>query len=125
MREITVLPCFLSELYHVLSAPRRCYSIQILAQTDGQPVTVRDLAREITAIEQGICREDATGEPYRNVYNALSQTHLNTMSAIELVDYQPQRQRVNPKQKLSVVNSVLRFDQAAYLLFYNNCIAGE
>lgn len=114
MTEPTVLPCFLSDLYHVLSAPRRCYAIQLLAEKDDEPVAVRDLSREIAAIEQGVCSEHATGEPYRNVYNALSQTHLSTMADIGLLKYNQRRQQVTPNQQLLIADTLARFNRMVY-----------
>lgn len=116
MTEPTVLPCFLSDLYHVLSAPRRCYAIQLLAQKDDEPVAVRTLSREIAGIEQGVCSEHATGEPYRNVYNALSQTHLSTMADVGLLDYSHRRQQVTPKHQLLTAATIIDLNRLIYLL---------
>lgn len=64
----------LSEIYHTVSAPRRCHVIQLLAKSEEDRLPVRTLAREIAAIEEEVAPDRATGEPYRNVYNGLSQT---------------------------------------------------
>lgn len=114
MTETPVFPCFLSDLYHVLSAPRRCYSIQLLAQMNDQTVTVRELSRNITAVEQGVCTEHATGEPYRNVYNALSQTHLSTMADIGLLSYDNQRQQVTSREQLFTANTLIKLNLLLY-----------
>lgn len=118
MTETTVVPCFLSDLYHVLSAPRRCYAIQLLAQKEDQLVAVRDLSREITAIEQGVCVEEATGEPYRNVYNALSQTHLSTMADVGVLDYDQRRQEISPSPQVSQFDAILKFNRILILTLY-------
>lgn len=43
----------------------------------------------------GVRETHATGEPYRNAYNALSQTHLPTLDAASIVIYDPKRQMVS------------------------------
>lgn len=70
----------LSALYHALRAPRRRAVIHFLQQDDDEVITTRELARKIASREQGLTDQQATGEPYRNVYNALSQTHLPTLA---------------------------------------------
>lgn len=85
----------LSELYHCLRAQRRRRVIAILEKTSESNVSVRSLARSIAAEEEGIPRMHATGEPYRNAYNALSQTHLPTLAGAGIIVYDPQRQTVS------------------------------
>nr|WP_272904805.1 hypothetical protein [Halobacterium sp. TGN-42-S1] len=84
----------LSELYHCLRTERRRQVIKLLEETTDSIVSVRNLARSIAADEEEIPRKHATGEPYRNVYNALSQTHLPTLAAAGIIIYDPQRQTV-------------------------------
>jgi len=85
----------LSSLYHTLRAPRRRWAIRLLVQVEEPLVSVRSLAREITAVENDVPPNQATGEPYRNVYNALSQTHLPTLAEAGLVIYDPKRQTIS------------------------------
>lgn len=86
----------LSGLYHAFRAPRRRLVIQFLAEQPIGPLTTKELAREITAHEQDVPCDEATGEPYRNVYNALTQTHLPTLADPGLIIYESERQRVSP-----------------------------
>jgi len=116
MSDKIVRPCLLSDLFHVFSAPRRCYAIQLLSHNLREDYPVRELAREITSIEQGISKEDATGEPYRNVYNALSQSHLKLMSKNDLINYNKQRQIVVPTQYINKIELMLEFNWMTYLL---------
>jgi hypothetical protein len=104
----------LSEVYHALSASRRCHVIQLLARTEDGTLPVRDLAREIAAIEQDVPPERATGEPYRNVYNALSQTHLSTLSDADIIIYDSNRQTVAAGQNLDVAALLIVLNQATY-----------
>jgi len=116
MTGTSIRPCLLSDLYHILSAPRRCYVIQILSNTENEEYTTRDLSEKITAIEHDISKKDATGEPYRNVYNALSQTHLETMANADLIEYDHQRQRVKPKRNLKLAALIVDHNIMIYLI---------
>ena len=93
---------FLSLLYHALRTRRRRQVIRILARSDDETVTVRSLARKIAATEQSVPRSQATGEPYRNAYNALSQTHLPALVDAGIVIYDPKRQIVSPGSNLKI-----------------------
>lgn len=84
----------LSKLYHSLRAARRRHVIQFLSENSATSVTTREISREIASLEQQTSLNQATGEPYRNVYNALSQTHLSTLSDAGIIIYDPQRQTV-------------------------------
>ena len=84
----------LSILYHALRAARRRRVIQILNEGPPPRLSTRALAKEIATEEQGLANGVATGEPYRNAYNALSQTHLPTLSDAGIIIYDPQRQTV-------------------------------
>jgi hypothetical protein len=85
----------LSTLYHALRARRRRETIRLLHDADAQVLSVRTLAREIAAIEHELPARYATGEPYRNAYNALSQTHLPTLANAGIIIYDPERQTVS------------------------------
>lgn len=91
---------FLSLLYHALRARRRRETIRFVRATDSSTVTVRTLAKNIAAVEQGVPPMRATGEPYRNVYNALSQSHLPTLADAGIIIYDPKRQTVSPGPNL-------------------------
>lgn len=84
----------LSALYHALRAVRRQYIIRELKNADEKLLTTRELAREIASREKQVPIQEATGEPYRNAYNALSQTHLSTLSETGIIIYDPKRQTV-------------------------------
>ncbi|WP_080504274.1 DUF7344 domain-containing protein [Haloarcula amylolytica] len=103
----------ISVLYHALRARRRRLAIQILAEADDTTVSTRELARDITSRECGIPSERATGEPYRNVYNALSQTHLPTLADASIVIYDSKRQTVSRGTNFCLVLLLLSIDSAA------------
>jgi len=84
----------LSVPYHALRATRRRRVIQILDEGSALRLSTRDLAKEIATAEEGLTNGIASGEPYRNAYNALSQTHLPTLSDAGIIIYDSQRQTV-------------------------------
>ncbi len=109
---------YLSRVYHSLRAPRRRYVIELVAEGDGD-LSVRTLAREITAREQDIPLECATGEPYRNVYNALSQTHLSTLSDADAIIYDSERQTVAAGPNLTISLLLSNLNRAAFRTLQN------
>lgn len=100
MSRDTVDDSFLSILYHSLRARRRRETIRFIRATNTPTIAVRTLAKNIAAVEQGLPPRRATGEPYRNVYNALSQTHLPTLADASIIIYDPERQTVSPGPNL-------------------------
>ena len=93
---------YLSALYHALRARRRREAIRLIHSSKSPAIAVRTLAREVAAAENGLPRARATGEPYRNVYNALTQTHLPTLADAGIVIYDPKRQTVSPGPNLAL-----------------------
>jgi hypothetical protein len=104
---------YLSNLYHSLRAPRRRHVIRILKQDQAKTVSTRELGRTISALEQEIPKQQATGEPYRNVYNALCQSHLPTLSKAGILIYDPNRQTVAPGPNLKIAVLVLELTELA------------
>jgi len=66
-----------------------------MEEENSSVLSTSDLARKITSEEMEVRETHATGEPYRNAYNALSQTHLPTLDAAGIVIYDPKRQMVS------------------------------
>ena len=104
----------LSHVYHALSAPRRCHVIRLLADTEDGSLSVRYLARHIAATEHDLPPERATGEPYRNVYNALSQTHLSTLADAGIIIYDSNRQEIDPGPNFDLAVLLIALNQATY-----------
>ena len=104
---------YLSTLYHALRARRRRETIHLLHSANSSVLSVRSLAREITAVEYQISRKQATGEPYRNTYNALCQTHLPTLEDAGIVIYDPERQTVAAGPNLSLAALLVAISQPA------------
>lgn len=104
------LETLLSTLYHALRTKRRRLVIQIISGANSGGLSTSELARKITSEEMGVSERHATGEPYRNAYNALSQTHLPTLDRAGIVIYDPKRQMASRGD---------RFELAALLLATN------
>ena len=108
---------FLSSLYHALRTRRRRRVIQLLRTSDEFVLTVRSLAKQIAAEEHGVRPAHATGKPYRNAYNALSQTHLPTLADTDIIIYDPKRQRVSKGPNFRIAALLIAIDTPAVQLF--------
>jgi hydroxymethylpyrimidine pyrophosphatase-like HAD family hydrolase len=114
----------LSEMYHALRAPRRRTVVSILSDSDEATITVRSLAREIAADEHSIPVTAASGEPYRNAYNALSQTHLPTLSSTGVIIYDPKRQKVSGGPNLAVASIIIEITRPTVTLLFDQLEEG-
>ena len=103
----------LSELFHILRAPRRREVIKSLSTTENYPVSVRQIARTVTAKELNSDLRNATGEPYRNTYNALSQTHLPALGSAGVIIYDSDRQLVSRGQNFTLASLVVSITEPA------------
>lgn len=109
----------LSILLHALRASRRRCVIQCLEDLEeSETVSTRLLAKQIAARENGIAVEYVSGEPYKNVYNALSQTHLPTLNGADIIVYDPKRQTVQRGPMFALAALVLNLSQPAIETFY-------
>lgn len=108
----------LSKLYHSLRAARRRYLIQYLSKVEREAVTTRELARKISSLEEDCSVQRATGEPYRNVYNALSQTHLPTLAEAGVIVYDPERQTVTTGPNFAVASLLVTINKPTVETFY-------
>lgn len=108
-----------SELHHTLRATRRRAAVQVMSCSEEATVTVRSLAREIAADEHGIPTAHATGEPYRNVYNALSQTHLPTLASVGVLIYDPKRQKVSSGPNLAAASIIIEMTTPTVQLLFD------
>ena len=114
---------FLSTIYHTLRATRRRYVVQVLNESEETVVSVRSLSREIAAREHGVPHSRATGEPYRNAYNALTQTHLPTLSEAGIIIYDNDRQIVSAGQYLDLAVLLTAMTRPAVVLFHEQASA--
>lgn len=109
----------LSTLLHALRASRRRKVIHLLddEKTD-TTVSTRSLARRIAGRENGIPPEHMSGEPYKNVYNALSHSHLPTLTKAGIIVYDPQRQHVEKGPSFHIAVLLLNLNTPTVETFY-------
>ncbi|GAB7008982.1 hypothetical protein JCM31271_09250 [Halorubrum trueperi] len=129
-----------SAIHHALRSSRRRLCIVIVAEhvsesfaqqpsdrdqydkqnsADGD-LTVREIAREITAIEQEVPTDRATGEPYHNVYTSLIQSHLPRLDAIDAVSYDSDRKIVRPAQNLFPLLIAVSTTSPIHMVFHTS-----
>ena len=115
-----------SSIYHVLRAFRRRITILLIGERalvpgmilysqsdpnqsqEAEPIiTVKDLAKEIVAVEEDIPRGHATGTSYHNVYNSLTQTHLPRLDDIGAITYDEDRKKIYADHNLLVLTTIV------------------
>jgi hypothetical protein len=116
---------FLSKVHHTLRATRRRYVVQLMDECEDPILTVRSLARRIAAREHSVPHNQATGEPYRNAYNALSQTHLPTLADAEIIIYDSNRQTVSAGEYFDLAILLVMMTRPAVALFYDRANLDE
>lgn len=104
----------LADVYRALGAPRRCHAIHLLSEFDDTPIQASTLADHITVIEEEIPPSRASGAPYRNVYNALCQTHLPTLADVKVIRYDSSRKTLTIGPRYPVVRLLLGLNCTAY-----------
>jgi hypothetical protein len=110
----------LSRLFHALRTARRRDVIRLLSRQGGNSeVRTRWLARQIAGREDGIDPAQVRGEKYKNVYNALSQSHLPSLSEANVIVYDPQRQKVLSGPMLRLAALLLAINRPAVETFYD------
>jgi len=128
----------LSVIHHALRASRRRLIIGLVAhrtistasidnkdESTQSPssevvVTVRRLAKEVVTFEENISVDQATGDPYHNVYTALVQTHLPELEEVGAIKYDADRKRVEPDSNLiALAMTAAIVSPIAQMLFHN------
>lgn len=86
----------LSQGFHLLRAERRRHVIWFVLRLDSEEeITVREVAKQITAIEQDLPRQEVNNRDYRSVYTSLVQLHLPALDAAGVVGFDKNRKRVS------------------------------
>lgn len=73
-------------VFDILSNQRRRMVLYYLRQADGR-MSVKELAREIAALENEVPVEELTSQQRKRVYVSLYQTHLPKLESTEMVDF--------------------------------------
>lgn len=109
----------LSTLLHALRTLRRRRVVRLLKREVSEDcISTRWLARQIAGRENSVSPVLATSQQYKNVYNALSQTHLPTLSDANIIVYDPQRQEVCSGPVLGLAILLLNLTEPAIETFY-------
>jgi len=82
------------------SNPRGHSGTELQEPSSVSSVSVRRLAKEIVAVEEGVPTKHATGDEYHNVYTALIQTHLPKLDRAGAIEYDEDRKIVTPDRNL-------------------------
>lgn len=113
----------ISSIHHILRSPRRRLTILVVSQladhdnaghlendspnsSKKNTVPVRIVAQYITAIEEDVPAENASGKAYRSVYNSLTQFHLDVLHKARIIHYDPDRKVIKPKENLPPVAAI-------------------
>ena len=86
-------------------------------------LSVRQLAREIVSLEENISLQQATGDPYHNVYTALIQTHLPQLAKISAIEYDHNRKIVRPGPNLVALAIVTTVTSPVAQMLFHNAVA--
>ncbi len=130
----------LSRIHHVLRASRRRLTVGLISHrcfnrpegrdeghrlgTRREPeVSVRQVAKEIAAIEEDTSTENATGDAYRNVYTALIQTHLPELDEVGAVEYDDDRKTVRPGRNLPALAIVTAVSSPLAQMLFHDAVA--
>ena len=132
----------LSIVHHSLRASRRRVVVGLVAHrafsheelqlrsahfeesNEGAVVTVRQLAKEITAIEQNISIKHATGDKYHNTYTTLIQTHLPELDDVGAIAYDADRKEVAPAENLAILSMVAATTSPIVQALFHHAVAG-
>jgi len=92
------------EAYALLSNPRRRETVLTLLEAQDAELSLRELSERVATRETGSAPAPRTHRA--SVYNALHQTHLPKLHALDIVDYDPNRKLVRPQP---MVRSLSRY----------------
>lgn len=134
-----------SSIHHALRASRRRLVVGLVAHRlistinggtnddqseidgiSGDPVlTVRQLAKEIVSIEEGISIEHATGDEYHSVYTSLIQTHLSELDDVDAIEYDSDRKKVTPSTNLFALALVAAISSPMAQMLFHDAISDK
>ncbi|WP_431357824.1 DUF7344 domain-containing protein [Haloarcula marina] len=117
--EEEVLEETISNHLHALRASRRRLVIRLLAaKSPDSRTSTRWLARQIASQESNLDAALVSGKRYKNAYNALSQSHLPTLSKAGIIVYDSHRQEILPGPSFELAKFLLNLNEPAIELFY-------
>lgn len=98
------------EVFTLLSNERRRRTIACLRERE-EPVAIRELTREIAALENDIEHEAVTYRQRKRVYTSLHQTHLPALSEAGVIDCQRQWEAITLTERADRVDVLLEVVQ--------------
>jgi DNA-binding transcriptional ArsR family regulator len=93
-------------IFSMLSNQRRRHVLHYLKRNEG-PATIRDLAEQIAAWENGIEIQELNYKQRKRVYTSLHQTHLPKLDDCGIVEYNRDRGVVTLTEKVGELNVYL------------------
>lgn len=113
------------DVFEILRNQRRRFVLHALKRSE-EPLTVSDLSTCITAWEQGVDPENVVHEDRRHVHSALRRTHLPKLDGLDIVDYDPETNVVEPTETLSDLDiyfEVLQNREIPWSVYYTGLAA--
>jgi hypothetical protein len=92
-------------------------------QDEETVVPVRQVAKQIVAIENDVSLEQATGDPYHNVYTSLIQTHLPKLNDVGAIDYNSERKYISPERNLVALAIVASLSSPVVQMLFHTAIS--
>lgn len=106
------------EVFDLLSNHRRRYTIHY-CKSEEEPVSLSDLAEQITAWEQDKEIAEITSAERKTVYTSLQQTHLPTLAEAEMVHYENGEIKLTERaNELDVYLDVVPSDSVPWGIYY-------
>ena len=117
----------LTEVFHLLQARRRRELIRFICDLDpDETVSVREIAKEIAAIENDTTPSQVRNKQYRTCYNALCQQHLPALDEAAIVTYDSDRQYISRAHNSTAARVTLEVATSPILrLFLNQNGCGD
>lgn len=98
-----------NDIFDILGNERRRYVAYALMVAD-RPLQCRELAKQVTAWEEGTDVDQVTSRQYQSVYNSLYQSHLPEFERADLAEFDRANTVVTPSDRLDEVERLARFD---------------
>lgn len=94
------------DIFEILSNPRRRMVLYYLRTHDGD-ADVRELAKEIAAMENDVPIEELTTQQRKRVYVSLYQTHLPKMAQMNTIEYDKEAGTVSLSDQTTDIDDYL------------------
>lgn len=96
-------------IFDLLKNQRRRRMLDYLDEQGGS-ASLTELAKTITAKEDGVGRSSLAPEQHKHVYVSLYQTHIPKMEGADVIDYYPDNRVIELKDRSEILYTYLDFD---------------